>query len=307
MAKAKKVNPWVASLVVGVLLLVGLLALGIPQSFQADEVRPGDISSCDSTTTPELTISSYDIENPGTELTEGTNLYKAEGDTIWSTFTAGTGFAVDVGDTLNIVMGITTSDFTDNAYGDKFEYTVPCSETPSVEKGVYNDEVETSLTATFYNADADAGAEGFSAGQTQDVSIKLQSGVDEYFGNPFIAGNPNVIVLDLNTTEWDAPEKVSVDGVDLKKVSTPIRHSAVAGIVAYAYELPVISDSTTEVVLKLNADDSNAPATDMTAYMYAGNWFINGDTAEVEFGVENEEGTAVGTDASDSVSLDFTV
>lgn len=303
--KAGKGNGMLMFGVAIIAVIVVLAIFVIPQNtFSKND--PNQVSFCDSTTSPNLTINAVDKDS-GTALTEATNLYRLKGQKAFSTFTAGTGFAVSAGKTYEIVMGISTTDFTDNAYGQSFEYTVPCEETPTVEYEMANDEVETSLTATFYNADGDAGAETFSAGQTQDVSIKLQAGVKEYFGNPYLGGNPNVLVLELNTTTWDAPEKVSIKGgATLKKVSTPIRHSAVAGKVAYAYELPVISDEQVEVVLKLNADDTTAPGTDDTFYIYAGNHFYNADTQMIESGVENEEGTAVGTDASDSVTADFT-
>jgi len=301
--KKAKQNPviWV--------LMIAILGIGIfafSQNISQSTILPGLPSTCDSTTSPNLTIKSVDKDS-GTALTEATNLYRLKGETSWSTFTAGTGFAANVNDELEIVMGISTTDFTDNAYGQMFTYTVPCKETPSLEKEVANDEEETSLTATFYNADSDAGAETFAAGQTQDVSVKLQASVKEYFGNPYLSGNPNVIVIALNSSEWDAPEKVSIrGGAELTKVAVPQRHAAAVGIIAYAYEMPVISDEQVEIVMKLNADDSVAPATDMTASMYAGNYFYNSDNQAIEFGVENQEGTAVGTDAADTVTLDFT-
>jgi len=289
-----------------VLVIVLLAQFGVfGQNIGQTPSDPNVISTCDSTTSPNLTIKAYDKE-AGTALTEATNLYRVKGDKTFSTFTAGTGFDANAGDTIEIVMGITTSDFTDNAYGQMKEIVVECKETPSVEYEMVNDEIETELTATFLDAEESASAETYVAGQTQDITIKLQAGVKEYFGNPYIGGNSNVLVLNLNTTEWDAPEKVSVGGVELKKVATPQRHVAVASMIAYAYEMPVITDVATKIVVSMNADDTTAPATDMTAHMYAGNYFYNADNQEIESGVENEEGLAVGTDASDTLALDFT-
>ncbi len=305
MGKKRKMSAGLWAFLSIAVLVIGLFASGVLQKV-GDGSGFGDDESCLSTTSPTLTIKAYDKET-GTALTEATNLYRLVGDRVWTSFTAGTGFAIDAGDEIEYVMGISTTDFTDNAYGSYVKsYTVPCKETPSVQEEMVNDEVETSLTATFYNADSDAAAETFLAGQTQDVSVKLQAGVKEYFGNPYEGGNSNVIVLNLNTTEWDTPEKVSIGGVELSKVSVPQRHSAVAGMISYAYELPVITDTQIEVTFKLNADDTTAPATDMTAHIYAGNNFYNADTQVIEFGVENEEGVAVGTDASDTVVFDFT-
>lgn len=310
----KGMSPGILIVILAIFLVVGGgIAWGVSSgTFVKQDVTDTESltptgGECDSTTTPNLTFKAYDTRNIGTALTEATNLYRKVGEKSWSTFTMGTAFAVDPMVKYEIVPGISTSDQTDNAYGEKFEYTVPCTENPTFEVEMANDEIETSLSATFYNADADAGAETFSAGQTQDVSIKLQAGVDEFFGNPFLEGNINVICLDLNSTEWDKPEKVSVKGgSELRSVSTPQRHSAVAGMVAYCYEMPVIGDDVVEIVLKLNADDTTAPVTDNTAYMYAGGYYVNAETGEIEVGVEDEDGTAVGTDASDSVTMDFT-
>lgn len=307
----KKGNAMVAGLiVVGIFAILGLGVYGLWGSgaFSGDtQSVVNSITTCDSTTTPNLSIKAYDKENIGTALTEGTNLYRIKGEKTWTAFTAGTAFATNVGDELEIVMGIDTTDFTDNAYGQKFEYTVPCEETPSVEYEMANDEIETSLTATFYNADGDAGAETFSTGETQTVSIKLKAGTDEYFGNPYVGGNTNVLCLALNSTTWDKPEQVYLaDGTELGSTNTPNRHSATAGKIDYCYEIPVVADKTIEVFMDLNADDTTAPAVDDTASMYAGNWFLNGDTSEIDSGVENEEDAAVGTDAADTVTLDFT-
>lgn len=306
MAKAKTNWGKVSVIMLISILIIAVAFFAYRQSVVGGEVAPEKISSCDSTTTPNLTIRAYDKET-GTALTEATNLYRIKGSKTWSTFTAGTGFAADVGEDLEVVMGITTSDFTDNAYGQKFELTVPCKETPVFEYEMANDEIETSLTATFYNNDGDAAAETFVAGQVQDVSIKLQAGVDEFFGNPYLSANSNVLCLALNSTEWDTPQKVSIkNGAELMAVSTPKRQAAASGLINYCYELPVVSEDQVEIVLKLDADDTTAPATDMTASMYAANYFYNSDKQEIEFGVENEEGSAVGTDAADTVTLDFT-
>lgn len=325
MNKRGQMGTWA---IVGILVIAGVLLFAfwddMPWSV-ADDSGDGavtTISDCSSETTPSLNIKGYDFYNHGTATTEATNLYRRVGGVGWSTFTQGTGFAVNVGEQYEIVMGITTTDVTDNAYGDYFvTEPIPCEETPELEKAVYNDEIETSLSATFYNADGTAAAEVFVADQTQTVSLKLLAGTDEVFGNPYIPGSdaisatgqraayPNVVCLDLNSTEWDQPVKVSFDGEEMRRVSTPTIHSAVAGHIAYCYEAPVIDDSLMEsnrYLLRLNADATVAPSGDETAYIYASNFFVNSDDGEVYFGVETEDGAFVGTDAADQATLDFT-
>lgn len=319
------VNPL---LVIAVVLMGYVLIVGNP--FEAKDEEPntitdqGALKTCESTTTPDIDINAYDAENPGTASTEGANIYRKKGDVSWSTWTQGTAITgLEVGETYEAVMGITTDNFTDNAYGDVFEFTIPCAEVTTLNKPVYNDEVETSLSSTFYNADSDASGESFSAGQSQTVSLKILAGSDEYFGNPTIPDNnvaeigssgqrkayPNVVCLNLNSTSWDKPEGVSFDGVDMKAVSQPQRHAAVAGFTSYCYEAPVVDDTLMEnnkYLLRLNADDTIAATVDSTAYIYAANYYIDATDAKIKFGIENEEGTAVGTDAADTVTLDFT-
>jgi len=328
-------------MVVAILLIAGSVGFLAYKSSQQQSLTGGlvsnvdddgnivALSTCESTTTPDLTIKCYDTENVGTAVSEATNSYRKIGDISWTNFTVGTAIAdLEVGADYEFVIGITTTDFTDNAYGSYFKLSemigfeagVPCKPTFSINMPVGNDEIETSLTATFYNADGDASAETFSAGETQTISIKLKAGTDEFFGNQYIVesklvqGNegqtsefPNLICLQLNASSMDKPEQVYLlDGTDLSVVSTPQRLTKTATSNNYCYELPVITDKETRVFIDLNADDTNAPAVDDIAYIFAGNFYIDAETGDVEFGVENEEGTAVGTDAGDSVAIDVT-
>ena len=314
--------------VLGILVVVLLAAIAFGVIFKGETasfLKPLEKDEiqvvCDSTTTPELNIKSFDARNVGTALTEATNLYRMKGTNSWSTFTAGTAFGVIPGEDYEVVMGITTSDFVDNAYGPYFSTgKIPCRESVIMEKAVYNDEVETSLGATFYNADGTAGAETYSAGQTQTVSIKLVAGTDEFYGNPLIASSgissltgqrtayPNVVCLQLNTTAWEKPVRVSFDGVEMKQVPIPLRHTGSATATDYCYEAPVIDDTLMEenrYLLRLEADGTNAPTNDGVASIYAANFFIDQD-GNVRWGVETDKGVVVGTDAADTVALDFT-
>jgi hypothetical protein len=313
----------IAAIVIGGgILFVAAGAMGWTSFSLNMSGEEGDIEvNCDSTTTPNLTIKAYDQENVGTPVTETTNLYRKVGQTTWSTFTQGSGFDVEFNEQYDVVMGISTTDFTDNAYGPMFTTDkIACKETITIEQAVANDEVEGSVSATFYNADDNAAAETFSTGQTQTVSIKLQTGTDEYFGNPFIdmakceegqrGDYPNVLALSLNSSEWDKPEQVYiVGGAELSQITCPtiLESSATtSGYTEYCYEMPVIGDKEVRIKMDLNADDTNTPGNDGTAYLYAGNWFYNTDDGEIHCGVENEEDAAVGVDAPDEVTLDFT-
>jgi len=259
--------------------------------------------------TPSYTVKGYDIHNVGTVITEDF-AYKKVGENSWTTGTLGTPITtLEPFAKYVAVAGIDASNGIDNPYGEEFSFTVPCLVGASMEVALYNDEVEGSVTGTFYNADSDASSETFIAGQTQDVSLKFQTGTDEAFGNAYL-GNPNVLVLKLNSTEWDTPEKVYLaDGTVLKSTSTPqrmeIESLTASGFAIYSFEAPAVVDTTTQIFLKLNADDSNAPAYDGVAYLFAGTNFITEDSS-IEVGVETEEGADIGSSDPVSVALDFT-
>ena len=278
-----------------------------------------DITVCESTTTPDLDINVYDLENKDTALTEATNLYRKVGDVTWTTFTAGTAITgLEFDEQYEVVMGITTSDFTDNAYGSYFVTdSIPCKELVQKDVGMYNDEIESSLTATFYNRNHDASAETFTAGQVKNVYLHFEAGSDEVFGNSFIAESglpdngkhsteyPNVVCMNLNKTGWDMPEQVIFDGKSLDSIGTPQRHTLSSTATTYCYEFPIVTDVGQEVQVRLDADDANAPSVDDIAYLYAGNFYIN-DNGDLAWGIEDEEGNAVGTDAADQLTMDFT-
>lgn len=298
---------WAIALIAAVAVIATVLSVGGGDNLPSDaKVIDGAVVTCSSEVTPDVLFQAYDADNPGTAITEA-GIYRQKGTKSWLSFTAGTEeTGLIPGATYEVVPGITTSDFTDNAYGAMFEYTAKCQEDDTVEFEMYNDEIETSLSATFYNKDDNAAAQTFVAGDQYDVSIRLKAGSDEYFGNPTLE-NAGVLVLKLNKTEWDVPNEVRIGNDVLARVSTPLRYGEQAtGFIEYAYELPAIGDREVSVILSLDADDTNAPSVDGTAYIYAGGYFVESDTADIGFGVETSEGTAVGTDAADSVTLDFT-
>lgn len=311
MARSRKKTTNTVAVVAIVVALIALAAVFGVFSTGGEGIQPTDdegnlLPLCSSEVTPDLDIDAFDSENPGTAVTEATNLYRKVGNTAWTTWTQGTAITnLEPYAEYEFVMGITTSDMTDNAYGEFFTHKIKCQESEVINKAVYNDEIETSLSATFYNSDNNAAAETFTAGQEKHVKIKLIAGSDEFFGNPTL-DNAGVIVLKLNSSEWDTPNSVKVDGVEMKRVSVPQRYDGQAATYTeFAYELPAIGEDEVWIDLYLNADDSNAPSIDGTAYLYAGGYYIT-DDAEVAIGVEDEDGNAVGTDAPDTVTLDFT-
>jgi hypothetical protein len=310
---ARKKNSMTALWVVLLLIVAVVGLIGGKTFFSADDSGSGTSTALDGTkiicggdVTPDLLIRAIDKENPNTAIA-GNFIYRQKGTTAWTTGTLGTELTgLIVGAEYEFVAGINTTTETDMPYGEKFNYVVKCVEDDTIEIEMYNDEIETSLSATFYNKDANAQAQTFTAGDEYVVSLRLKAGSDEVFGNPFLS-NPNVLVLKLNKSEWEVPNSVYLaDGTELKRASTPLRYDQQAsGFTEYAYELPAILDKEVSIFLGLVADDTNAPSVDGTAYIYAGGYFVE-KSGSISIGVEDENGNAVATDAPDSVALDFT-
>lgn len=279
---------------------------------------------CDADVSPDITVSAYDIDNVGTALTESNNIYRKVGDVSWTSWTQGTEITdLTFGDTYEFVTGISSSDFTDNAYGPHFFWTVPCSPDTSMQVALYDDDVETDLTCTFYNADDNAATEAFSAGVVQTVSLKVSSGTEDYFGNPYLAEDltmsdkqngkhrkkyPNCLNLNLNSTGWDKPEKVyfvRLDGTgdELNRISCPGIADTSSGNISYCYECPIITDTITRIYIKMDPDDTNAPTVDNKAYIHAGGYFVD-DDGNLDWGCETDLLAYVGTDDADECVLD---
>lgn len=265
-----------------------------------------EITSCDSQTSPDLKILAHDLDNPKDALTTS-SLYRQVGTTSWTSFTPGTAIAdLEVGADYEVVLGITTTDSTDLSFGNYFFVdNLECKPTVIVDVDMRNDEVESGLSATFYNENHDASAQVMTAGQSKTVFLKFESAKDEVYGNPYIGGNSNVLCLDLNSSSFDKPESVRYNGQELARIATPLRHTPVASDQAYCYEAPIVEDTGVEIEVKLKADDTNAPTEDEIAFLYSSNWYID-DNGDVQSGVEDEDGNAVGTDAPDQLTIDLT-
>jgi hypothetical protein len=273
---------------------------------------------------PDIDINAFDIDNVGTAFTETNNIYRKVGEVSWSTWTQGTEITdLEFGATYEFVAGISTSDWTDNAYGPHFFWTVPCKPDTQMQISLYDDDVETDLTCTFYNEDDNAAAQAFSAGQTKTVSWKIYAAAEDYFGNPYIASDPtmsdkgehrrkypNCLNLNLNSTAWDAPVKVyfqTMDGLgdELNRIPCPGIADGNSTTISYCYECPVITDTITRVYAKLDADDTTAndPVYDDQLYVYAGNYFTT-DEGALDWGCETDLLSYVGTDDADLCSVD---
>lgn len=329
-------------LILAVLFFAGVLNVGQPEitaAYCGDGIcqSPGETQTscptdcgvvggrCDADVSPDITITAHDIDNVGTAFTESNNIYRKVGDVAWTSWTQGTEITdLTFGDTYEFVAGISSSDWTDNAYGPHFYWTVPCSPDTRMQHALYDDDVETDLTCTFYNEDDNAAAEAWAVGAVKTVSLKIYAASEDYFGNPYIKDDPtmvdkdngkhrkmypNCLNLQLNSTSMEKPQKVyfmTQDGVgdELNRISCPGIADTASTDISYCYELPVITDTTTRVYLKLENDGTYNTSVDETAYIYAGGYFTD-DDGNLDWGCETDLLAYVGTDDADECTLNF--
>jgi len=281
--------------------------------------------------TQSLTISGVSIDDRTAAITETTNLYRRTGDTAWTAWTLGTGItALSAGENYEFVVGTGLTDHTDNAWGPSFSIkNMPCRVQFTLP--VYNDEDESGTTFTWYDADNNVATETFAANEVQTVSFKVKATAEQYFGNPTLVSldpqytslqsslkasgvditfntpgvaMPNICYLSLNETSFDIPDQMSVGGRKMKKLTGCPKITATAGFENHCYEAPIITGTQQEIFIDINTDDTYAPVTDGTFGCFAASYYVDGDTAELAYGVEDEDTNAVGVDAAETATLD---
>jgi hypothetical protein len=297
---------------------------------------PVSAVECDTTTTPDILINAVDRENPTTAVTDDKNLYRKKATAtddagVWTSWTLGT--SIDDRELFTdyefLIPGdTTTSNIVAKAFGEYILWNSGCKPESTKQIKVCNDETYDGLAVVWFDADGTPStAETFAAGVTQTVSAKWSAGAQECFGHPYIQsyvnarvvpatsrhGNrpqyPNVLCLKLNSTAWEVPVWVKLDdGTEMHRVSNPTISAADGATthVMYCYEFPSVTDTEIKFFMRLEADGTNAPSVDDTAYLYGGNIYINSDTGEPEWGVEDDSGNYVaGNSDADELTLDF--
>lgn len=238
---------------------------------------------------------SYRIKGVGDSWTEGT---------LGTAITAG----IQVGADYEFVPGISPTSETGDAYGAYFTIkNMPCQKIQVID--IDDDTLHSDMTGTFYNSDDNAAAQDADADASADwVSIKWQAASNEFAGNRYMGVEyPNVVCMNLNTTTHDTPEAM-FNGVDMDRVSAPTVHSAAAGKTTFCFEAPVFDETPKKYFIKIDPDDTNYASLDHdeTASLYSGSYYIHSKTADLETGVETDDGNFVGFTAAETVTLDFT-
>jgi len=265
--------------------------------------------------TPALTVLVNDQEKPGLSVIEAGS-YRKKGTSTWNLFMPGTKISAigSAGEVYQVALCLNQSQLTGSCYGTVFDYTVKCQEEDKLQKSASNDVASGSVTTAFYNEDELNAVQTMQMGSSATVFLQYETPANTVFGNPYIgdylpdtvdhrAKYPNVLLLQLNKTTMNKPEKVWIFqspvsdevNVQLKQISCPNIATSVADTTNYCYEAPVIRDSRVRIAVKLVANSNHAPANDAVASLMPGTFYVNTDTGDLAWGVEDNNQAAVGS------------
>lgn len=310
----------------------------------------GPVNTCTGGQTQSMDLNAYNLGVATTAVTEANNIYRmytgvdgsegSLGALTWGTAVT----ALQPGTDIEVVTGIsgTAANLYDNSYGPRIAINnLPCTVSKNIV--LFADEVEGSVTATFYNSNHDASAETIVASTPVIVSNRFYTADKEYYGNPYI-GEPSYLGLDwskikvdgvtyikgqtigahrpqypntyclaLNASNFNKPLSVKAqlqDGsiVEMNEVGVPTVHAATASHKDYCYEAPVLSGTYIEMIVKLNptALSAGAVADDDTASIYAGHWYMDTDSGQISWGPNDNDGNPVGASNPDTLTNDWT-
>lgn len=321
-------------LVVGTVFAAGAIGNAFPSLVAPDGVLPGGqailqaaagVEGCpagvSTIPSPTVTFTTQDKYLPGTAVTTK-NMFRRAGQELWTNVAgAGTTTALNVGETIEVAVGIDTTDESTEPYGPLFEYIVPCEEQPTLlapdANGVNtetilvsNDALATDLTFTSFDENGQVQAadttnvQDVGAGDVKNMEIKWVSTFREDFGDVQGCGKmSNVLVAQYNTTDWDDITVLS-GGVELADAAVPTVHTKTTGFSDKAWQSDVLeSVADVRYTVVVDADDSTNPSAasgNITWSLYDSSKYLDNDVNQVFCGVEDENDNEIGATAADT-------
>lgn len=322
MKKKAQIGQLVGGLVIAAVIVIGMLmAAGIVPPPKLGSVVAGENTGdnvCTGGNTQSFTLKAADGET-GAANTENFS-YRKVGDISWTEGTLGTALTtLEVGADYEFVVGPSPTSEQADPYGPYVRVNnLPCRATKEVK--VLADSIYSDITATFYNADNNAAAQSIEASASpQWVHVKLAAASNEVAGNPFLAtapigdnGNhrmeyPNAGCFALNSSLFDDAE-MWYNGVEMNRISAPTIYSGTTGATSYCFEMPVLTENELFVDIKIDPDDTLYANSDhdATLNIYTGSFFINSKNANLQWGVETDDGNFVQFSQADTVTIDLT-
>lgn len=285
----------------GLAVVAAVLLISVPGTMSLDDGTDDIVQVQDcGIVTPDIDPNAYNTYAPATAITAD-SAWRYTGNTAWTTSAAGTELTgLAGGRTVEYIVG---TDAADDHTGEDFcpyiTWDVACVEDTVYDMGCVLDEDATGLGSTFFNDnDAASTAQAITTSESKTVKIKYIAGANEVYGNPYTPGaQPNVLVLQLNNTDFNAPTNVHVvGGADLAVIGCPSIANGSAAFTNFCFKAPAITEDAQFIAFTLNAKAVD-PSMDGGAYLLGGGVFINQLNSQVQYGVEDEAGNAVGVGA----------
>ena len=302
------------TIIVAMIFLIGgisFIAMGGAKSTVdvriGDDGRPVTAQLVDFT--PNLTVNVVDKYNTGTAVSTKL-MWRIKGGDLWTNIANGGSISEPVGTTVEIVVGIDTTDETAEPYGETLEYKFTAVPKDTITVKVRNDALATELTGVYFDRyDVVNTAQAWTAGDEWTLGFEFASKKEKDFGNVFVGEQSNIVVIKYNKSQI---AKIEIDSIigsdgtvyDIKTASRPELVSTALGTVSY--EFPVLQSSTRyKALYTITGDDSvavNTTITALTIELFDSNHYLDNDDNVVLGGVEDEDSLEIGAAATDTIT-----
>ena len=259
--------------------------------------------------TPIVTVQVTDFYNKGTAVTSKL-MWRIKGGELWTNIANGGTIQQPVGTTIELVVGIDTTDETAEPYGETLEYEFIAVPNDTLTVNVRNDALATELTGVYFDRyDVVNTAQAWTAGDEWTLGFEFSGPKDKDFGNINVGTQSNVVVIKYNKSQIAKIEFDSIlgsDGTiyDIKTANRPELVSTALGTVTY--EFPVLQSSTRyKALYTITGDDDvavNTTITALTIELYDSNYYLDNDDNVVLGGVEDEDKLEIGAAATDTIT-----
>jgi len=286
------------------------------------EGTPSYEGECDLPSAPTVTVDTADLYGGAAVTTK--NAIRDVGAATFTEVAGAATFTADAGDKIEIVFGMGTDNDMDEPTGCKVEWTVPCKANPTVyaselckdgaNGGVIDDGVDTNLVVRAWDPEdgtviSDSAKIDMDNGDVFNIKTEWQGAFETDYGNRF-TNCDNILVIHYNTSQYTRWKATDLNGVDYPAGAVPSTHTTAAGYTDKAFKVPVLkSNSLLAFYLVADASGSgkepDGDESNVTVSLYDNTWFTNNDVspAQVQCGVEDEDGTDIGSNGADSLTI----
>jgi hypothetical protein len=269
-----------------------------------------------------VTIDTPDLYGGATVTTK--NIIRQSGLSTWTEVAGAATFERDPGTVMEVVFGQGSDDDTDEPFGCKIEYVVPCSENPRLsaaelctdggDSGVIDDAVEGDLSVTMIDPEDQNSITGTEVvdidnGDVMSLKTTWQGAYEEDYGNRFTPCG-NTLVYHFHQAGYTNMKATDLNGVDYPPADVPGIHSVVALHKDKGYKVPVLKSNMlwefyTVADVSGAGIEANQTTGNSTLTLYDNNWYIDNDVTPsvIRCGAEDEDDNDLGSNGADTFTM----